>query len=118
VCPYIPIECGLRDEESDIDMKVELQLRGIKDKFMIHNIYPLYLHDLSEVWERKENRYGAFEEDNTRMLAEQNRVVQDAGRWHERTLFLKARRRSDRGEMLVFWFHSGCDVLSAGGEGR
>ncbi|GFN32910.1 hypothetical protein PCURB6_31700 [Paenibacillus curdlanolyticus] len=32
------------------------------------------MHDLAEVWERKTNRYGVFEEDDTRTLAEQNRV--------------------------------------------
>ncbi|MFB5762444.1 GNAT family N-acetyltransferase [Paenibacillus medicaginis] len=55
-------------------MKVTVELCSIEDKFIINNMYPLYLHDLSEVWERKTNRYGVFEEDDTRTLAEQNRV--------------------------------------------
>lgn len=55
-------------------MKVELQLCNIEEKFIINNIYPLYLHDLSEVWGHKINRYGVFEESDIRTLAEQNRV--------------------------------------------
>jgi len=46
----------------------------MEEKYIINNIYPLYLHDLSEVWERKTNRYGVFENDDTRTLIEQNRV--------------------------------------------
>ncbi|MBD3922086.1 GNAT family N-acetyltransferase [Paenibacillus sp. PR3] len=55
-------------------MNVELQLCGIGDKFIINNIYPLYLYDLSEIWERDTNRYGVFEDDDTRTLAEQIQV--------------------------------------------
>ncbi|GBF72542.1 hypothetical protein PA598K_00798 [Paenibacillus sp. 598K] len=55
-------------------MKVELELCSREDKYKINNIYPLYLHDLSEIWSFKTNRYGIFEEDETRTLAEQNRV--------------------------------------------
>ncbi|WP_127529844.1 GNAT family N-acetyltransferase [Paenibacillus kobensis] len=55
-------------------MKIELQLCSVEDKFIINNIYPLYLHDLSEIWERKTNQYGVFEEDDTQTLADQNRV--------------------------------------------
>lgn len=55
-------------------MKVEVQLCSKEDKYIINNIYPLYLHDLSEVWERKTNRYGVFEENETRTLGEQNLI--------------------------------------------
>ncbi|URN95885.1 MAG: GNAT family N-acetyltransferase [Candidatus Pristimantibacillus lignocellulolyticus] len=55
-------------------MKVELQLCSIEEKFIINNIYPLYLHDLSEIWGHQINRYGIFEESDIRTLAEQNLV--------------------------------------------
>ncbi|MBM6382973.1 MAG: GNAT family N-acetyltransferase [Paenibacillus sp.] len=55
-------------------LNVTARLCGMEEKFIINNIYPLYLHDLSEVWERKTNRYGVFENDDTRTLIEQNRV--------------------------------------------
>ncbi|WP_430157929.1 GNAT family N-acetyltransferase [Paenibacillus algorifonticola] len=55
-------------------LKVTVRLCGVEEKFIINNIYPLYLHDLSEVWKHKINRYGVFENDDTRTLTEQNRV--------------------------------------------
>jgi predicted acetyltransferase len=55
-------------------LNVTVRLCGVEEKFIINNIYPLYLHDLSEVWEHKINRYGVFENDDTRTLVEQNRV--------------------------------------------
>jgi predicted acetyltransferase len=55
-------------------LNVTVRLCGMEEKFIINNIYPLYLHDLSEVWEHKINRYGVFENDDTRTLLEQNRV--------------------------------------------
>ncbi|OZB96840.1 GNAT family N-acetyltransferase [Paenibacillus sp. XY044] len=56
-------------------MNVVVELCSKKHKFILNNIYPLYLHDLSEVWMHKSNRYGVFEEDDhTRTLTEQNRV--------------------------------------------
>lgn len=55
-------------------LNVAVRLCDKEEMFIINNIYPLYLHDLSEVWNRKTNRYGVFEEDDTRTLNEQNRV--------------------------------------------
>ncbi|KAA8786513.1 putative acetyltransferase [Paenibacillus sp. 4624] len=55
-------------------LNVTARLCGVEEKFIINNIYPLYLHDLSEIWEYKINRYGVFENDDTRTLMEQNRV--------------------------------------------
>lgn len=55
-------------------LNVTVRLCDVEEKFIINNIYPLYLHDLSEVWEHQINRYGVFENDDTRTLAEQNRV--------------------------------------------
>ena len=60
-------------------LNVTARLCGMEEKFIINNIYPLYLHDLSEVWERKTNRYGVFEDDDTRTLIEQNRVFDICG---------------------------------------
>ncbi|GAA4851900.1 GNAT family N-acetyltransferase [Paenibacillus vulneris] len=57
-----------------MNANVVVQLCSADDKFIINNIYPLYLHDLSEVWEFKTNRFGVFEEDDTRTLDEQNRI--------------------------------------------
>lgn len=54
-------------------MKVEMHLCGVEGKFIINNIYPLYLYDLSEIWGHQTNRYGVFEEDDTQTLTEQNR---------------------------------------------
>lgn len=55
-------------------LNVTVRLCGVEEKFIINNIYPLYLHDLSEVWGHQINRYGVFENDDTRTLAEQNRI--------------------------------------------
>lgn len=55
-------------------MEVDVQVCSKKDKFIINNIYPLYLHDLSEIWERKTNQYGVFEENDIKTLADQNAV--------------------------------------------
>ncbi|MDR9856484.1 GNAT family N-acetyltransferase [Paenibacillus sp. VCA1] len=55
-------------------MKVIVELTDEHTKFVINNMYPLYLHDLSEVWNWKPNKYGVFEEDDTSTLHEQNKV--------------------------------------------
>lgn len=55
-------------------METTITLTDQHTKFVINNLYPLYLHDLSEIWERKPNKYGVFEEDETLTLHEQNKV--------------------------------------------
>jgi len=55
-------------------MEITIQLCSIEDKFIINNIYPLYLHDLSEIWGFKPNRFGVFEENDMRTLLEQIEV--------------------------------------------
>lgn len=55
-------------------MKVTVELTDISNKFIINNIYPLYLHDLSGIWGWKPNSYGIFEEDDTKTLNDQNKV--------------------------------------------
>ncbi len=55
-------------------MEVTLNLTDQSTKFIINNLYPLYLHNLSEIWEWKPNKYGVFEDDETLTLNEQNKV--------------------------------------------
>lgn len=55
-------------------MEVTLNLTDQSTKFIINNLYPLYLHDLSEIWGWKPNKYGVFEDDETLTLNEQNKV--------------------------------------------
>lgn len=55
-------------------MTVTIELSDAFTKFIINNLYPLYLHDLSEVWGWKPNRYGVFEDDDTRTLHDQIKV--------------------------------------------
>ncbi|MUG43575.1 GNAT family N-acetyltransferase [Paenibacillus woosongensis] len=56
-------------------MQVTIHLTDPKSKFIINNLYPFYLHDLSEIWGWQPNKYGVFEDDDAIMtLNEQNRV--------------------------------------------
>lgn len=55
-------------------MNINLQLSTADNKFIINNIYPLYLHDLSEIWGNKPNRFGIYEDNDMRKLTEQNTV--------------------------------------------
>ncbi|MCR8842058.1 GNAT family N-acetyltransferase [Paenibacillus sp. SC116] len=55
-------------------MTVTIELTDQTTKFIINNLYPLYLHDLSEIWGWKPNKYGVFEEDETLTLHDQNKV--------------------------------------------
>ncbi|MBD8499261.1 GNAT family N-acetyltransferase [Paenibacillus arenosi] len=64
---------GFNSGESDITI-ITLELTDQNTKFIINNLYPLYLHDLSEIWGWKPNKYGVFEEDETLTLYEQNKV--------------------------------------------
>ncbi|BFH63065.1 GNAT family N-acetyltransferase [Paenibacillus azoreducens] len=55
-------------------MIITVSLTDPSTKFIINNLYPLYLHDLSEIWGWKPNKYGVYEEDETSTLSEQNKV--------------------------------------------
>lgn len=55
-------------------MKISISLTDQSTKFIVNNLYPLYLHDLSEIWEWKPNIYGVYEDDDTLTLNEQNKV--------------------------------------------
>ena len=53
-------------------MKIEIKLADKNDGFIIKNMYPLYLHDLSGIHNILPNKYGIFEEDeNIRTLQQQ-----------------------------------------------
>ncbi|MBA9088615.1 putative acetyltransferase [Fontibacillus solani] len=55
-------------------MQVTINLTDLETKFIINNLYPLYLHDLSEIWGWQPNTYGVFDEDEILTLTEQNNV--------------------------------------------
>ncbi|MEC0240371.1 GNAT family N-acetyltransferase [Paenibacillus dokdonensis] len=55
-------------------MKVSISLTDHATKFIVNNLYPLYLHDLSEIWGWKPNKYGVYEDDDTLTLKDQNKV--------------------------------------------
>lgn len=52
-------------------MNIEVRLCPKEQSFIIHNLYPLYLHDMSEIWGTRPNPYGIFDEDaGVRTLSE------------------------------------------------
>jgi len=52
-------------------MKVELVLATEETANIIKNLYPLYLHDLAEIYGEFPNEYGIFEDEPIKTLAEQ-----------------------------------------------
>ncbi len=50
---------------------ISIQLCDYDNKFIINNIYPLYLYDLEEIRNVYPNRYGVFEDDSIKTLEEQ-----------------------------------------------
>lgn len=58
-------------------MEVKVVLANEENADIIRNIYPLYLHDLSEVYGNIPNEYGIYEEDNIKSLAEQYDIQND-----------------------------------------
>ena len=52
-------------------MKIEAILATKETEKIIKNLYPLYLHDLAEIYERLPNEYGIFEDEPIKTLAEQ-----------------------------------------------
>lgn len=57
-----------------INTNTTVTLTDSATKFIINNLYPLYLHDLSEIWGWQPNQYGIYEDNETRTLNEQNKV--------------------------------------------
>jgi len=52
-------------------MNVQLKLAGKENANIIKNMYPLYLHDISEHYENTPNEYGIYEDEPIKTLAEQ-----------------------------------------------
>lgn len=63
-------------------MKIEIILADNTNSFIIKNMYPLYLHDISGIHGILPNEYGIFEEESIRTLAEQYDIQQV---WFENT---------------------------------
>lgn len=57
-------------------MKIEIKLADNTNGFIIKNMYPLYLHDLSGIHGTLPNEYGIFEERPIRTLGEQYDIQQ------------------------------------------
>jgi predicted acetyltransferase len=68
-------------------MNIRVELCDKENKFIINNIYPLYLYDLSEIWDRKPNKYGVFEEDDKYQTLEKQIPVFDIWWEKESVLF-------------------------------
>jgi len=58
-------------------MEVKVVLASKENENIIKNIYPLYLHDLSEVYGNLPNEYGIYEDEPIKTLAEQYDVQND-----------------------------------------
>jgi predicted acetyltransferase len=59
-----------------------IELCERKNKFIINNLYPLYLHDLAEIRNVLPNKYGVFEDDEKYHTLEQQIPVFDI--WWEK----------------------------------
>lgn len=56
-------------------MKIEVVLTNKENSYIINNIYPLYLHDLSEHYGNVPNKHGVYEESNDyKTISQQNEV--------------------------------------------
>ncbi len=58
-------------------MEVKVVLANEENANIIKNIYPLYLHDLSEIYGNVPNEYGIYEDEPIKTLAEQYNVQTD-----------------------------------------
>lgn len=52
-------------------MKLSLIKAGPSKKYIVQNLYPLYLHDMAEIWDIEPNRHGIFEDDDSNSLESQ-----------------------------------------------
>ena len=57
-------------------MKIEIKLADNTNGFIIKNMYPLYLHDISGIHGTLPNEYGIFEQEPIKTLAEQYNIQQ------------------------------------------
>jgi predicted acetyltransferase len=63
-------------------MKISISLTDRNTKFIIKNLYPLYMHDLSEITGWKPNKYGVFTSDDALTLQDFNKML-DAAWWEK-----------------------------------
>ena len=54
--------------------KIKINLSDYESKFVINNMYPLYLHDLAEIRNEYPNQYGVFDDNNIKTLEEQTSI--------------------------------------------
>ncbi len=72
---YMNIDSNIEPAVMEQEQHIQVELCPAADKYIICNMYPFYLYDLSEIWERLPNRYGVFEEDDCcATLAQQSDV--------------------------------------------
>lgn len=72
---YINIIPISKYREEKIIMNIEIVLTNKQNAYIINNMYPLYLHDLSEHYENLPNKHGVYEESNDyKTLSQQNEV--------------------------------------------
>ncbi len=72
---YMNIDSNIEPAVMEQEQHIQVELCSAADKYIICNMYPFYLYDLSEIWERLPNRYGVFEEDDCcATLAQQSDV--------------------------------------------
>ncbi|MDF2543790.1 MAG: hypothetical protein K0S47_3508 [Herbinix sp.] len=57
-------------------MKIEIKLADDTSSYIIKNMYPLYLHDLSELHGTLPNQHGIFEDGDVKTLADQYDIQQ------------------------------------------
>lgn len=66
---------------------IKVQLSDRNTKFIINNMYPLYLHDIAEIRNVLPNKYGVFEDDDKYQTLEQQIPVFDIWWEKENILF-------------------------------
>jgi len=67
----------LKKTRRKIMTNISIQLCNRDNKFIINNMYPLYIHDLGEIRNTYPNKYGVFEEDNSIKTLEEQTPVFD-----------------------------------------
>ncbi|MDR0270800.1 GNAT family N-acetyltransferase [Paenibacillus sp.] len=68
-------------------MNVTVELCTLEDKFIIYNLYPLYLHDLAEIRKVMPNKYGVFEDSDDYKTLQEEQAVFDIWWEKENILF-------------------------------
>ncbi|MBE9915272.1 GNAT family N-acetyltransferase [Paenibacillus donghaensis] len=68
-------------------MNVTVEFCTLEDKFIIYNLYPLYLHDLAEIRKVMPNQYGVFEDSDDYKTLQEEQAVFDIWWQKENILF-------------------------------